>query len=386
MSRAVEAWQVEEPEAAPGVTTLELFFDLVFVFTVTQLTSLVGEAHTPRAYAQAGMLLFVIWWMYDGYCYLTNNVGPTSTSTRLPMLGAMGAFLVLAIAVPGAYGEDALLFAVTYTVIVLVHLFSFFRSTVGGSAKGILRVAPINLAACALLLVAVALPEDDRWMAWAAAMLVYVGSMVGRRESGVTIRPEHFAERHRLLLIIALGESVIAVGVSAQGHISEARFLGAVLLAMVLLALFWWVHFTEDARADEALLRIEREEPGRLIRVALLAFSMAYLVLIAGLILVAAGLHEVVHDPAHHLTWQASWMLAAGVATYLFGNSVHLWLLGLSSGWALKFGAMAALATVLLGHGVNGAAQTAALCVVILVALLATARVQARAREPRNHA
>jgi len=372
MSEAVEAFQVEEPEAAPGVTTLELFFDLVFVFTVTQLTALVGDAHTPRAYAEAGMLLFVIWWMYDGYCYLTNNVGPTSTSTRLPMLAAMGAFLVLAISVPGAYGEDALLFAVTYLAIVLIHLFSFFRSTLGGSARGMVRIAPINLGACAMLFVAAALPEEHRWIAWAGAMVVFVGSMVGRRESGVTIRPEHFAERHRLLLIIALGESVIAVGFSAQGHASEARFLGAVLLAMLLLALFWWAHFAEDERATEALLAIEKNEPGRLIRVALMAFSMAYLVLIAGLILVASGLHAVVHDPGDHLSWQVAGTLAVGTATYLFGNSLHLWLLGLSSGWSLKFGSVLALPTIWLGHAVNGAAQTAALCVVITAALLAT--------------
>jgi low temperature requirement protein LtrA len=371
MSRLPTPGQVETPDRSAGVTMLELFFDLVFVFTVTQLTGFVGHAHSTQGYVEAALLLFVIWWMYDGYCFLTNNVGPTSVSTRLPMLFAMAAFLVLAIAVPDAFGKDALFFAVAYLAVVTVHTVSFLRSTLGGSARAIIGIAPVNFGAAGLLFVAAALPEDRRWIAWAGAVAVFVVAMATRRESGFAIRPEHFAERHRLLLIIALGESVIAVGVSAEGHIAEAKYLGAVLLAMALIGLFWWVHFSDDEPATEALLELEREDPDRLVRVALLAFSMAYLVLVAGLILVAAGLHDVVHDPGHHLSLQAAWTMAAGVAVYLFGNSVHLWLLGLPSHWPLKIGAVAALPTVLLGREVSGAAQTTALCAIILAALVA---------------
>ena len=366
--------RVASPDAAAPVTMLELFFDLVFVFTVTQLTTVVTHADDAKGFVEATTILFVIWWMYDGYCWLSNNVGPTSTSTRLPMLFAMAAFLVLAIAVPEAFGADRWLFAAAYLGVVLVHAASFMRSSLGGSARAMLAIAPVNLGAAALLFVAAALPHDLRWIAWVAAVAVYVGSMLAQRESGFSIRPVHFAERHRLLLIIALGESVIAIGVSAEGHISEARYAVAVLLAMLLITLFWWVHFADDEHATEALLRIERAEPDRLVRVALLAFSMSYLVLVAGLIPVASGLHAVVHDPGHHLTWIAAGTLGVGTAIYLLGNSVHLWLLGLSSGWALKGAALVAVATIPLGHEVSGDVQVVGLCVVLVVALAATRR------------
>ena len=369
MARLSGPRRVQSPDAEAPVTMLELFFDLVFVFTVTQLTTVVSHTHDAKGFVEAAALLFVIWWMYDAYCWLSNNVGPTSTSTRLPMLFAMAAFLVLAIAVPAAYTDDRWLFAAAYLAIVIVHAVSFLRSTLGGSARAILGIAPINLGGTALLFVAAALPRDLRWTAWVAAVAISVGAMVTRRESGFTIRPVHFAERHRLLLIIALGESVIAIGVSAEGHIAEARYLVAVLLAMLLIALFWWAHFAADEHATRALLRIERDEPSRLTRVALFAFSISYLVLVAGLILVASGLHAVVHDPGHHLTWLAAGTLGVGTAIYLVGNSVHLWLLDLSSGWALKAAALVALGTIPLGHEVSGDVQVVGLCLAIAIAL-----------------
>ena len=109
--------------------------------------------------------------MYDGYCWLSNNVGPTSVSTRLPMLVAMTAFLLLAIAVPQAFGADALFFAVVYLVIVVVRGVSFLRSTMDGSARAMLAIAPVNFGAAACLFVAVLLPERLRWVAWLAAVL-----------------------------------------------------------------------------------------------------------------------------------------------------------------------------------------------------------------------
>ncbi len=370
MDRLRRPGRVDSPDSAAPVTMLELFFDLVFVFTVTQVTTTITDASSARDYLQAACLLCVIWWMYDGYCWLSNNVGPTSVSTRLPMLVAMTAFLLLAIAVPEAFGADALFFAVIYLLIVLVHAASFLRSSMGGSARAIVAIAPVNLAAAGCLFLAVPLPEDLRWVAWLAAVLCFVVSMFARRESGFTLRPEHFAERHRLLLIIALGESVIAVGVSAQGRITEAESLLAVLLSMVLISLLWWVHFGDEHRSTDAIVRIERDDPDRMVRVGLFAFSIAYLVLVTGVILVASGLHAVVHDPTHALGWRSAWTMAVGAAVYLVGNSLHLWLLGLSPGWRLELCAVLAPATALLGHATAAAWQVAALCLMILGALV----------------
>ena len=165
MNRLRAPGRVDSPDSAATVTMLELFFDLVFVFTVTQVTTTITDAQSARDYVQAACLLCVIWWMYDGYCWLSNNVGPTSVSTRVPMLVAMTAFLLLAIAVPQAFGADALFFAVVYLVIVVVHALSFLRSTMDGSARAMLAIAPVNFGAAACLFVAVLLPERLRWLA-----------------------------------------------------------------------------------------------------------------------------------------------------------------------------------------------------------------------------
>src|SRR3954453_5452704 len=148
---------------------LELFFDLVFVLVVTQLTDLVRTSEGPAGYLQALLVLWVVWWMYDGFAWLANNVAPTTTSTRLPMLVAMAGFLVIAIAVPEAFGADRWLFAAAYLLTGLVHSASFLRSSLGGSARAIVAIAPINLGICLGLFLAAALPEEWRWTGWVVA-------------------------------------------------------------------------------------------------------------------------------------------------------------------------------------------------------------------------
>jgi low temperature requirement protein LtrA len=371
--------RVASPDAHAPVTTLELFFDLVFVFTVTQLTDLVLEPHGGAGYLQAFVVLWVIWWMYDGFAWLANNVGPTTASTRLPMLVAMAPFLVIAIAVPGAFHEDRWAFALSYLVIVLVHLFSFLRSSLGESARAILSIAPVNLGMALGLLLAAALPEPVRWLGWLLAVLLPLASVLRQVEGGFSIRPAHFAERHRLMLIIALGESVLAIGRSAQEHITEPAYLLAVLLAMVLISLLWWVHFADDVALARVERVIERAE-GVSARTALIAFSLGYLVLVAGLILVAAGLHVAVHDPGHHLAWRAALTMSAGAAVYLAGIVFYLGRLGVHGRRWLAVMAAACLAVAPVGHAVGALAQVTALVLVLLVALWPSVRDSRTAR------
>jgi low temperature requirement protein LtrA len=154
------------PEEHARVTMLELFFDLVFVFLVTQLTSLVLVSPGAAGYGRALLVLLVTWWMYDGYAWLANNVAPTTTSTRLPMLLAMAGFLVMAIAVPDAFGTARWAFAVGYLVVVLLHAVSFTRSSQGGSATAIRSILPTNVGVALLLLVGAAVGARWGWVAW----------------------------------------------------------------------------------------------------------------------------------------------------------------------------------------------------------------------------
>jgi low temperature requirement protein LtrA len=169
--------------------------------------------------------------------------------------------------------------------------------------------------------------------------------------------------------------------VSAQGHLTEIDYLLAVLLAMVLISLLWWVHYADDAslrRVDDV---IERSS-GVTARTALVAFSFGYLVLVGGLILVAAGLHVAVHDPGHHLTWRVALTMAAGTATYLVGNVFYLDRLGVGGRRWLVVMALAAVATVLVGHQVGGVAQVVVLDLVLLAALVPSVREGASVHAP----
>jgi low temperature requirement protein LtrA len=363
------------PDAHAPVTTLELFFDLVFVFVVTQLTDLVLISDGAPGYLQALVMLWVIWWLYDGFAWLSNNVGPTTTSTRVPMLAGMAGFLVIAIAVPDAFGRDRWLFAAAYLVTGLVHGLSFLRSSLGRSASAILAIAPINLGIVGGLFLAAALPDRWRWVGWTLSALLPFVSMLRGTEAGFTIRPAHFAERHRLMLIIALGESVLAVGRSAQGHLLEPGYLVTVLLAMVLVGLLWWVHFADDAALDR-VEQVVRRPGGMTGRTALTSFSLGYFVLVAGLVLVAAGVHEAVHDPAHELTWRTALTMSAGAATYLAGNVLYLARLGVRGRRWLVVAAVLCVLVAPVGHAVSGTAQVGVLALVLVVSLVPSVRDQ----------
>src|SRR4051812_18216168 len=222
-----------------GVTTLELFFDLVFVFAVTQLTGVVRHGHGPADLARAALILVVLWWMYDGFAWLTNNVSMASTARRLFVLLGMAAFLVIAVAVPEAFGHDGVIFGAAYVGLVLIHagLFTFAQSR--GSARAIWAILPFNLGCALLVLAAGWFTGWADWVLWSAGALVLVSAMLRRAERGFQLRPAHFAERHGLIVIIALGESVVGIGVGAEGRLHEPSVVEAALLALALAAAMW---------------------------------------------------------------------------------------------------------------------------------------------------
>ncbi len=371
------ARKVEAPDSAARVTMLELFFDLVFVFLVTQLTGLITESHGWVGYGHAALVLAVTWWMYDGFAWLANNVAPTTTATRLPMLLAMACFLAMAVVVPEVFDDGAWIFALAYLVVVTIHAVQFSRSSLGNSAEAIRRVLPINYGASGLLLLAAALGPRWGWLCWVVAVVVLASTLVFRPETAFTLRIEHFAERHRLLVIIALGETIIATGVSAQGSPTERAVLGAGALAMVLISALWWIYYAvgDDERGLQAMEAAPAERRSGL---AFLVYSLGHVLHIAGLVLVAAGLHEVVHDPAHHLGWDISVALSAGAATFLIGQAAFRSTLRIGPVWGHLAAAVAVLAIGPLGVHRSGMAQLLGIAV-ILVGLAALLQRQAGA-------
>jgi low temperature requirement protein LtrA len=221
-----------EPDRSARVSTLELFFDLVFVFTITQLTGVLVSGGDAAAVAQVVVMFAAIWWMYDAYAWLTNAIATDHLRHRLLLMGGMGAFLVIALAVPEAYGSEGLAFGIGYLVVVVLHAAMYVRGTSLSEVRAILRLVPFNLAAALLVLVGGALGGDSQWVMWSfVAALLWVTPWFTSTE-GFVIAPEHFVERHGLVIIVALGESIVVIGAAAGLELD----IGLVLVVLIALA------------------------------------------------------------------------------------------------------------------------------------------------------
>lgn len=362
------------PEPAARVSTLELFFDLVFVFTVTQVTQILVKAHGPLDYLRAALILGVLWWMYGGYAWLTNNVGTGRMTNRLLVLSGMAGFLVAALAIPNAFGHDGVAFGLAYLLVVGIHA-ALFTHAGGSSARAILGIAPFNLGAALLVLLAGILGGPWRLPLWGLAFALPVTSTLLRRETGFTLQPVHFVERHGLVLIIALGESVVAIGVGAAGLPVGGRLVAAAGLALALAAALWWSYFgADDERAEQALARAEG---GGRARMALVAFGYAYLVLLAGVVTTSAGVKGVIAHLDEHASPAAAWSLAGGVALYLLGEAWFRAATGIGRRRGRLLVAALALPTAFIGLAAGGLWQLLAL-VILLIGMLA-AEVRSRA-------
>jgi low temperature requirement protein LtrA len=196
------------------VSTLELFFDLVFVFAITQLTGILSHDVSVAAGFRVLLIFGVLWWMYGGYVWLSNARVPSQTPERLLMLLGMAGFLIMGLAIPDAFGRDGVAVGVGYLIVVVVHGWLYQRVN-----RNIARVTPFNLVAAALVIAAGVVEGGAAYGLWAAALAVQVLSPLFIRVRGrFAIQPSHFTERHGALVIIVLGESVVDIGIGAEGH------------------------------------------------------------------------------------------------------------------------------------------------------------------------
>ena len=199
------------PGAAESVRPLELFFDLVFVFTITQVASILTAVPTLLSLARVAVLLVIIWWMYSGYAWLTNALDLDRTGPRLLLLSGTAGFFLMSMTVPKATGNGpwALIFGASYLLVVAVHMLGFIGTS---GHRGIMRIGPLNLASALVVLAAGAVSPHTRLWLWAlAAALEGVTPLI----TGVgefTVGVGHFVERHGLAVIIVLGESITEVG------------------------------------------------------------------------------------------------------------------------------------------------------------------------------
>ncbi len=302
------------------VTPLELFFDLVFVLALTQCTTVIVDDPTWGGVGHGLLLLGLLWWAWVGYAWLTSVVDPEEGTVRLVMFAAMAAFLVTALAVREAFGDDGMTFAVGYGLVRAAQIGLFL---VASREELELRRSVIGLAGSTAvsigLLVAGAFASGGaRDVLWALALLLDMAGPFFFGAKGWQLVPVHFAERHGLIIIIALGESVVAIGVGA-GVSLTAEVIVAAVLGVFLAAGLWWIYF--DVVSIVAARRLAALPAGReRNELARDAYSYLHFPMVAGVVLTAFALKTTlshVTDPLHLVPAVA---LGGGVALYLLAH------------------------------------------------------------------
>jgi low temperature requirement protein LtrA len=353
-------------ETGPRVTTLELFFDLVFVFVITQLSAVLAHDLSWRGLGHVALMLGAIWFMYGGYAWLTNAIDVNDPRNRQLLLGSMCGYFLVALSVPGAFDGSGLAFGLGYLLVVAVHTALFAFRAPGLAPQAILRLAPGNVGNAGLILVGGALGGSAQVVLWTIAVVAVwvLPRLVGNQDFEVA--PAHFVERHGLVIIVAIGESVVAIGIGAGELAVDAELIIIALLGLLLSAGLWWTYFGgDDARAEEALAAL----PIRRRAVAALdGYGYAHLALLLGIVCVAVGLKKATGDAYDPLHGSEALVLAGGVALFLIGDVWFRRILRIGRGETRSLGAVLALATIPLGTQVAAAAQVAALAVIVGVA------------------
>jgi len=345
------------------VSTLELFFDLVFVFTITQLTSVLAAELTWTSVGRTIVMLGIIYWMYDGYAWMTNTIAPTDSVRRGLLLAGMGGFLLIALAVPEAFGANGWAFGVGYFVVNAIHSGLLLRA----NPAAMRALAPLNLLSATLVLVGGFLAAGYRPWVWLAALVVQAVSPYLHEIGEWTITSSHFVERHGLIVIVVLGESIVAIGVGAAGLALDATLVGTAMLGLVLSFGLWWLYFGGDDRAAEEAL--EATPVQQRARTALHAFGFAHYPLLFGVVAFAAGVKKAILYASGHFYLPQALLLGGGVAVFLLADVWFRWVLRISVLRFRALGAVAALASVALGIR-STAAQLVALALVLAGVLL----------------
>jgi low temperature requirement protein LtrA len=309
-----------QAEREQRVTPLELFFDLVVVFAITQVTSFFSHSPTWGGLLRGLLLLGALWWAWAAYAWLTNTLDPEEGVVRLAVLAAIAAMLLVSLAAPGAFGPDGVLFGVAYFFVRTLHLVLYAIAGRGDRDlfRAVVRLVPAATLGPALLVVAGFLNGLGQLAFWGAALAIdYLGVLVGHMR-GWRVSPEHFVERFGLIIIIALGESIVAIGVGAAGLPLNGGVIAAALLGITVAACLWWAYFDWVVYVAQARLAEATGAP----RAAFArdAYSYLHLPMVAGIVLFAFGLKTTLADVDDALRTVPALGLCGGVALYLLAH------------------------------------------------------------------
>jgi low temperature requirement protein LtrA len=301
------------------VTPLELFFDLVFVLAITQCTALMSHHPSWSGLAQGLLVLGILWWCWVGYAWLTSVIDPEEGAVRLVIFAAMAALLIVSLCVPEAFGSLALTFALAYGAVRIAHIALFMLASPDDDA---LRHSVLGLAASTAIAIGLLAPASlfdglAQGALWALALFLDMAGPYFFGADGWKLVPGHFAERHGLIIIIALGESIVAIGLGASGALDFG--IGTVaVLGVVLAAALWWTYF--DVVALVSARRLGEAEVGKVQNeLARDSYSYIHLAMVAGIVLFAFGLKVAIGHHGEDLDSVPAFALLGGTAVYLLG-------------------------------------------------------------------
>jgi len=346
----------QHAEREQRVTPLELFFDLVFVFAFTQVTTVLSDDPTWRGLGHGLLILGALWWVWAAYAWLTNTVDPGDDAVWGTMLVAMAAMFVAALAVPEAFGRHGVVFGVAFLIVNVMHL-TLYALTARADRDlltAILRIAPLALAGAALIVAAGFVHGALRPMLWVLALAVGLFGPLFASVSGWRVEPAHFVERHGLIVIIAIGESLVAIGLGARGTALGTGVIVAAVLGLVVVASFWLAYFDFfPIRAEQMLA--DRSGAQR-IALARDVYTYLHLPMVTGIVLFAFAMKATLAHVGDELGTIPAVGLCGGPALYLFA-----------------YVALRVRVSRTLGHGRVGAAVACALLVPVATVVPALA-------------
>ena len=299
------------------MTPLELFFDLVLVFAFTQVTTALSDDPTWSGLGHGLLILAALWWAWAAYAWLTNTVDPGEGAVWGAMLVAMAAMFVGALAVPDAFGRHGVVFGVAFLIVNVMHLTLYALAARGDRdlLAAILRNAPSALTGAALIIAAGFVHGGLKSTLWLAAIAVGLfGPLLGGL-SGWRVEPAHFVERHGLIVIIAIGESLVAIGLGARGTGLGTGVIVAAVLGLLVATSFWLAYFDFFAIRGHQLLA-ERSGAQRT-ALARDAYTYLHLPMVAGIVLFAFAMETTLAHVGDELDTVPAFALCGGPALYL---------------------------------------------------------------------
>ena len=335
---------------------VELLWDLVFVFAVTQVTTLLSHDLSWTGLGHAALVLALVWWAWSAFVWAANAEQDGSRVLRGVLLVAMVLIFIAGLALPRAFGDRAVLFACTYAGVRLLHVALYAHASRRGRASwsAIAGFATTVVIGMALLVAGAFAGEGVRALLWAVAVAIdYAGPawLTRERLRGLQqVAVAHFAERYSLFVIICLGESIVATGLSADARPLDADLILAVVLGLLVTIGMWWTYFDRFAETAEERLR-EHDDP---VLAAADGYSYLHLLIVAGIIVFAVGMKETIAELGDPLAGGARLALCGGVALYLLGNAGFRRRMTGAAGWDKVAGAAVLLAVCALGGGLSG--------------------------------